>query len=265
MAAKRALCIGINNYPGTDSDLSGCVNDAKDWKGELEKRGFEVTLILDKEASKMRMQSEIRNIVEATNGKDIALITYSGHGTWALDQDGDEADGRDEALCPYDIHTKGPLLDDEIYSMFLDRERGAKIVFISDSCHSGTVSRFSRFGAEDGKTKTRFMPPGAYINDEKKLLQFRRFESNPSKGRSRAGALLISGCKDNEYSYDAAFGNRPNGAFTYVALSVLSSLAKNATYAEWHKAIREELPSQEYPQTPCLVGGIYQKKWKIFE
>jgi len=25
---KHALCIGIDDYPGTDSDLAGCVNDA---------------------------------------------------------------------------------------------------------------------------------------------------------------------------------------------------------------------------------------------
>jgi hypothetical protein len=28
--AKHALCIGINDYPGTKMDLDGCVNDAKD-------------------------------------------------------------------------------------------------------------------------------------------------------------------------------------------------------------------------------------------
>ena len=31
----RALCIGINNYPGTNMDLAGCVNDANDWADEL--------------------------------------------------------------------------------------------------------------------------------------------------------------------------------------------------------------------------------------
>ena len=29
--ANKALCIGINNYPGTHMDLQGCVNDAEDW------------------------------------------------------------------------------------------------------------------------------------------------------------------------------------------------------------------------------------------
>ena len=39
---KRALCIGINDYPGTGSDLAGCVNDANDWAEALAGRGFEV-------------------------------------------------------------------------------------------------------------------------------------------------------------------------------------------------------------------------------
>ena len=30
--ANRALCVGINDYPGTNMDLAGCVNDAKDWQ-----------------------------------------------------------------------------------------------------------------------------------------------------------------------------------------------------------------------------------------
>lgn len=33
--AKRALCIGSNDYPGTDGDLSGCVNDAHDERDEV--------------------------------------------------------------------------------------------------------------------------------------------------------------------------------------------------------------------------------------
>ncbi len=33
--AKNALCIGINDYPGTGSDLAGCVNDANDWAAAL--------------------------------------------------------------------------------------------------------------------------------------------------------------------------------------------------------------------------------------
>jgi hypothetical protein len=40
--SKRALCMGINNDPGTHMDLSGCVNDARDWAAELTVRGSAV-------------------------------------------------------------------------------------------------------------------------------------------------------------------------------------------------------------------------------
>lgn len=43
---EKGDCIGINNYPGTSNDLSGCVNDAKDWSALLQGMGFETSLML---------------------------------------------------------------------------------------------------------------------------------------------------------------------------------------------------------------------------
>ncbi len=74
----------------------------------------------------------------------------------------------------------------------------------------------------------------------------------------------MSGCQDVEYSYDAWFSSRPNGAFTFVALATLAKLPKEATYQDWYKAIRKVLPSQQYPQSPNLYGSSAMKKWKIF-
>jgi hypothetical protein len=74
----------------------------------------------------------------------------------------------------------------------------------------------------------------------------------------------MAGCQDTEYSYDAYFQGRPNGAFTFVALQALSKLPASATYADWFKAIKKVLPSQQYPQTPNLFGSQSMKKWKVF-
>ena len=35
---KKALLVGINDYPGTGNDLAGCVNDAHDWAQVLSQR-----------------------------------------------------------------------------------------------------------------------------------------------------------------------------------------------------------------------------------
>ncbi|HGZ69864.1 MAG TPA: caspase family protein, partial [Nitratifractor sp.] len=126
---KRSLHIGINEYPDTGSDLSGCVNDANDWRLELEARGFVAESLLDGEAKKGAMVEAISKIVADTGRDDIAVITYSGHGTWVPDKDGDEVDKRDEALCPNDIAKGEVLVDDELYEIFSNRKWGARVIF----------------------------------------------------------------------------------------------------------------------------------------
>jgi len=75
--------------------------------------------------------------------------------------------------------------------------------------------------------------------------------------------LLLAGCQDTEYSYDAYFEGRPNGAFSFVALQALKPLTAKSTYKDWYKAIRKMLPSQQYPQSPNLYGSTSMKKWKV--
>jgi metacaspase-1 len=258
---KYALCIGINNYPGTENDLSGCVNDANDWAAELKRRGFEVTLLLDAQSKKAAMVESMRGLITKAKAGDNVVITYSGHGTWLPDQDGDEADGRDEALCPYDLMTES-LTDDELFEIFTDRNPRTRLIFISDSCHSGTVARYHL--ATGATRRIRFMPPAFFIKDPSVLARARSVERVPVRGRARSSALLFAGCQDTEYSWDANFAGRPNGAFTRTALDVLKQLPESATYLDWHQAIAAKLPTAEYPQKPNLVATRAQRRWKIF-
>lgn len=257
---KHALCVGINDYPGTGSDLAGCVNDAQDWAEELTKRGFDTELLLDGEAIGEAMRAGIRRKLAQSGSGDTVVITYSGHGTWVRDDNGDEPDGRDEALCPYDIFTNGPLLDDELYDILCERERGTRVVMISDSCHSGTVARMAP-SLRETADKVKFLPPSVFLSPEEAA----RAAKMPRvlAGRPRHAALLLSGCQDLEYSYDAHFGGRPNGAFTYVALAALRELPAGATYRDWMAAIAKHLPSQDYPQTPGLDGSSSQRSWPV--
>lgn len=261
MTAKYALCIGINDYPGTENDLSGCVNDANDWAEELRSRGFSVDILINSQATKANILNGMKALLERATAGDIVVFTYSGHGTWVPDQSGDEADGRDEALCPYDLEN-GPLIDDELAEVFQNRERDVKLVFISDSCHSGTVSRLFN---EPGSTprRVRFLNPSAYnSHSEEKLRSIAGLPMTSMSSKARTGALLLAGCRDSEYSYDASFGGRPNGAFTRASLDVLRS-AQPTSYREWYSAIRTRLPSSAYPQTPKIIGTCRQKRWSV--
>ncbi|WP_432723982.1 caspase family protein [Jeongeupia wiesaeckerbachi] len=258
---KSALCVGINDYPGVSSDLAGCVNDAKDWAAELQQRGFAVSLLLDGDASKQAMVDAIRQHVDAARANDVVVITYSGHGSWVPDDDGDEPDARDEVLCPHDIHQGRTLSDDELYALFDERERGVRIVLIADSCHSGTVAKAPPPLGDDDRGRTRFLAPETFLTGAA-LAKAQSRATAPAKPPRPAGGVLMAGCRDTEFSYDARFNGKPNGAFSYVALQALKR--SPATYRDWFTTIRQSLPSQNYPQTPQLGGTRAQQGWPVF-
>ena len=74
--------------------------------------------------------------------------------------------------------------------------------------------------------------------------------------------VLVSGCSDSEYCYDAVFGGRPNGAFSYYGMK---NIVVGETLRQWYGRITKELPSTSYPQTPQLEGKDESKDrvlWK---
>jgi metacaspase-1 len=268
---KKALCIGINDYPGTDSDLEGCVNDANDWAAVLTKRGFSVQTMFNKKATGKEMRKAIKALVGGAKGQDSIIIQYSGHGSFVPDRDGDEPDGTDECLCPYDIAANGPITDDEMFELLRPQVATVKVVMISDSCHSGTVARFAPIvtpptiiGDNAPQRKVRFLPPATFLAKKQVARLGERRAMRQSSPPGRYAGLLIAGCQDTEYSYDAFFKGRPNGAFSFVALKALAKLPAGATYQDWFKKIRTMLPSRQYPQTPNLYGSSSMKKWKVF-
>ena len=260
--AKHALCIGINDYPGTQSDLSGCVNDAVDWGPALAARGFSVTKLLDAQASKAAMVASIGGVIRTALADDTVVITYSGHGTWVPDRNGDEPDGRDEGLCPWDIGQGNVLLDDELGALLTNRAPGVRVILISDSCHSGSVSRGNTADLDPGLPRARFLAPEVWLKDRLPV----RIPPKIVGGLVRSGGdLLMAACTDTQYSWDTRFNGRPNGAFTYYALKALASLGADASYADWLAKISPSyLPSSQLPQNPQIFGAATARNWRVF-
>lgn len=260
--AKYALCVGINNYPGTGNDLSGCVNDARDWKQVLEERKYEVSLLLDDQAKKANIIESLRTLVAGGKEHDTIVFTFSGHGSWIPDEHGDELDGMDEMICPWDIDQQQYLLDDELADLFESKHPGVRIFFISDSCHSGTVSKFEPVPIPPGATRPRFLPPATFLKKTTLLDRCMVMTRALPRARQKYPCLLFAGCRDMEYSYDATIAGRPNGAFTHAAIDALKG--KPDTPSSWMREIRKTLPSRLYPQTPQLFGSRSQKSGHMF-
>lgn len=248
--SRRSLHVGINSYPG--APLQGCIADAQDWQRELVRRGYSAELLVDGFATKRVILERLAELVKGARWGDRLVFTYSGHGTWIPDVDGDEPDRRDEALVSVDMRT---ISDDELYAVIGGVPRGVRLTIVSDSCHSGSVSRFA--GQFDGTHRpvpagsqalARFIDP-AHVYADPPISKPRGLPSR---------AMLLSGCQDKQVSYDALIGGRYRGAMTAAALETLPAAT---SMKDWH---RRTVAALKFPQTPALTANAYQRRLRPF-
>ena len=268
---KRAVCVGINDYPIPGADLKGCVNDARQWAGLLkdhfEFSGGDVRLLLDKAAPKAAIITALKDLLAGAKSGDVLVFTNSSHGTYVADKSGDEK-GYDEALCPWDIRDN-LVIDDDLRELFSGLAAGVRLTVISDSCFSGTVTRAALADNIPGLSfpdhrRVRFLNPG---------LLGRRMIPNPI-GASPKGKLaypqkgmnhvLLSGCTDHEYSYDAQIGAAYHGAMTYHAIKAITDAGFHLTYTALAKRLQPMLDTAGYYQHPQLEGPSTLKRRQLF-
>ena len=235
---RRALCVGINNYGG-NFQLRGCVADAIRWKETLESLGFHVTLLTDEAATRQRMLSNLRQLVETSQPGDVIVFQFAGHGTQLPDHNGDEAtqderDTLDEAFVPIDFDQSACILDDDIAAITAGLPARVNLTHFIDCCHSGTSNRM--FGAGGGNARqsaggrSRFMVATQQMKELNKA-EFRRQQP----GRIRAlndraqRDILFSACTSRQTAKE----HYGHGDFTIAATQVLARYGINISHAEF--------------------------------
>lgn len=264
--AKRALCVGINDYPGTNQDLNGCINDAADWQELLEARGYHVERLIDAQATRAAIVDGLTRLVENAGADDSLVFTFSGHGSWLPDDDSDEPDARDEMLCPHDVMKDQYLLDDDLHALFSRKPEQARLYVIGDCCHSGSVVRYAESPAQPDQAviKARFLAPYTFARGDRLLERAIDLAARtPATTKLSYPATLLSGCKDTEFSYDTMFNGRANGAFTRSAIDALRDPAIQTVRA-LYDAVRRKLPSPSLPQTPQLFASRAAQAGPLF-
>jgi len=140
-----------------------------------------------------------------------------------------------------------------------------RVLLISDSCHSGSVTRGDSSDLDAGLPRARFLPPEVWMPSDA-LPDARAVRLPAVGGLARSGGdLLLAGCTDTQFSWDTSFKGRPNGAFTYYALKALAALPASATYQDWFRKITPAyLPTNQLPQDPQIFGTRTARAWKVF-
>lgn len=263
MAKGISINIGLNtvdpaHYNGWDGRLIACEQDARDMQAIAESKGFDTKLILTADATSEAVTSSIRDAGGQLKGGDILFVTYSGHGGQVPDTNSDEAADenggpKDETWVLYDRQ----LVDDELYSLWGELESGVRVFVLSDSCHSGSVTRdifeaavpqiIEKGMIDDDSPRTKDLPSDvqdATYKNNKELYDQVQTE-NPDEDEVDVGAtvLLISGCQDNQLSLD---GSR-NGLFTQTLLGVWNDGSFDGNYRSFWKAIGAKMPPTQTP------------------
>ena len=149
----KALIIGINDYKNANiPDLETAVSDAKALARILENEyGFEVKLLLDRQATREAIYRSLRRLAASTKPNDSVLIYFAGHG----DLDRTYNDGW---WIPADAVGGNPVtyFDNVQVQKAMRNMKARHVLLISDSCYSGTL-----FG------KARSLPP---VIDDKYYL-----------------------------------------------------------------------------------------------
>lgn len=140
---RTALCVGIDNYFRPQDRLPGSVNGAKMWRGTLQSRGYTVTTLFDAQATKAGFTVALSNLLTSARAGDFCVVTMDCHGGITTDNNGDEADSKDETTnlySPTSVHEV--MIDDELGRM-LDQwlKPGVRLMMFWSTCHAGTNAR----------------------------------------------------------------------------------------------------------------------------
>ena len=271
MVKGMALTMGLNavdpnHYGGWPGTLNACEADAQDMSAIAKSCQFKVKTLLTREATRDNFTREIERAARELSAGDIFILSYSGHGGQVPDLSGEEPDDMDETWCLYDSE----LLDDELNMLLAKFSKGVRVLVLSDSCHSGTVTRMAYYHATlislgrhaNGlPVAYRYMPPEIALRTYRDNQSFyvklqQRLDKKKPKDTVQAGVLLISGCQDNQYSADGTF----NGLFTSQLLRVWNQGKFKGNYKEFHRAIVQRMPPDQTPNYSW--NGIYDQKFE---
>lgn len=247
-AANHALLIGIEDYPQPKSkewqfqQLSAPKNDVDLMKTILSAAPFNIptsniTTLLDKQATHTGIEKAFQELKTRVKAGDFVYIHYSGHGSQHANANADddtetpvfdENDGTwknfDQTWVAYGSRSgifgdltpdDRDIIDDQI-NVWLG-EIGTiteNIVFVSDSCHSGSVSRGPKIGVRATNMDTRLYPKATSGDDL------------PQVG------IRIGASQDKESAYEIEQGGKSYGRFTWFWAKNLKDFKASETWSD---------------------------------
>jgi hypothetical protein len=223
-----SLHIGVNgldpvHFPGMLTSLQGCENDARTMAQIAKTGGFSVANpLLGAAATSTAVVDGISTAASQLNDGDTFLITFAGHGGFVRNPRTPAEGGSDQTWVLYDRQ----MLDDELYHLWTIFKPGVRVVVVSDSCYSGSVTAFQSNQlpalARERLADVQALPPtrGRALPDDvvrstasANASLYAGIKARTESARTvsvAASVLLLAACQDWEEADDGG----KNGLFT---------------------------------------------------
>jgi len=208
---RRALVIGMTavdpgSYGGWDGACPGADVDADVVSQLCLDQGLQLVTYYNQEATWARTKAAALAATKGMRPGDLFVIFIAGHGGQKRDYGGDEADGYDETLLLWD----GEITDDQLLNLWESMPKGVRVLYITDTCNSGTNYRSRR--------------------DYRRTIP-----------RDFRGALVhIGGCSDGESS----FGSAQGGIMT---TALIDAWEEGIGLWQWYIAMVKRMPEKQAP------------------
>ena len=209
-------------------------NDVQLIGNTLRTQGFSVTSLVNSNATAANIRKALRKLQLEAKAGDIVYLHFSCHGQPFEDLDGDEEDGWDEAIVPYDAmmmyklgvyEGSNHILDDELHVCFenLRKAVGASgfVCVVIDACHAGN----SYMGDEEEEeiycrgTKKGFSPNGKDFHPRINAKGHFRIPKKQGYG----DIVVMEACRSYQSNYEIKKENKFFGPLSYYTTQVLSA------------------------------------------
>lgn len=155
---RRALLVGINDYPNPSDRLEGCVNDVFLMSSLLQENGFkadDIRVVLNDRATAKGIVERLEWLLDGADDGMERVFYYSGHGAQIPGYGvGEKVDRKDECFVAYDFDwsRERAVTDDQFYELYSQLPYDTRFCAILDCCHSGGMTR-------EGGSKVRGLTP----------------------------------------------------------------------------------------------------------
>ena len=248
--SKRAFMVGISDYSSNKADGKGWddihgENDVKLLAPTLKKQGFSIQKLCNKEATANNIRKSLISFSEKCKSGDIVYLHFSCHGQPFEDYDGDESDGWDEALVPFDALKESHqgkytgenhITDDELngYLKTIRNNVGPKgiVYVVIDACHAGSSYR----GEEDEDSIVIRGTDKGFSKSNKQYAPRidKRGKIKVESSAQMANICILEACRSYQVNSEIRNDGKYYGSLSYYVNKVLQSarLDKSTSWME---------------------------------